>query len=120
MDRDTFVDLMNHQLKLVRTEYGLTQEAMARALGEHDRDKTRHCCAVAIWSTLGGAVVYAVLLALFQRPLLGRHRRCPQQPGLRRLLHHHHHDRRCHPHHPPLRPGAPHPCRRDRSWWVLP
>ena len=33
MDRDTFVDLMNHQLKLVRTEYGLTQEAMARALG---------------------------------------------------------------------------------------
>lgn len=30
MDRDTFVDLMNHQLKLVRTEYGLTQEAMAR------------------------------------------------------------------------------------------
>lgn len=27
MDRDTFVDLMNHQLKLVRTEYGLTQEA---------------------------------------------------------------------------------------------
>ncbi len=44
--------------------------AMARALGEHDRDKTRHCCAVAIWSALGGAVVYAVLLALFQRPLL--------------------------------------------------
>lgn len=44
--------------------------AMARALGEHDRDKTRHCCAVAIWSALAGAVAYAVLLALFQRPLL--------------------------------------------------
>ena len=33
MDRDTFVDLMNHQLKLVRTEYGLTQEAMAPGSG---------------------------------------------------------------------------------------
>lgn len=33
MDRDTFVDCMNRQLKLVRTEYGFTQEAMARALG---------------------------------------------------------------------------------------
>lgn len=43
---------------------------MARALGEYDRDKTRHCCAVAVWSALGGAVVYAVLLALCQRPLL--------------------------------------------------
>ena len=30
--------------------------AMARALGEHDRDKTRHCCAVAIWSALGGGI----------------------------------------------------------------
>ena len=26
MDRDTFVDCMNRQLKLVRTEYGFTQE----------------------------------------------------------------------------------------------
>lgn len=43
---------------------------MAQALGEYDRDKTRHCCAVAVWSALGGAAVYAVPLALCQRPLL--------------------------------------------------
>lgn len=33
MDRDQFIHEMNQQVKLVRTEYGLTQEAMARALG---------------------------------------------------------------------------------------
>lgn len=33
MRKDEFIAEMNHQLKLVRTEYGLTQDAMAKALG---------------------------------------------------------------------------------------
>lgn len=33
MNKNQFIALMNHQVKLVRTEYGLTQEAMAKALG---------------------------------------------------------------------------------------
>ena len=33
MKKDAFIAEMNHQVKLVRTEYGLTQEAMAKALG---------------------------------------------------------------------------------------
>ena len=33
MTRNQFVAEMNRQVKLVRTEYGLTQEAMAKALG---------------------------------------------------------------------------------------
>ena len=33
MRKDAFIAEMNHQVKLVRTEYGLTQEAMAKALG---------------------------------------------------------------------------------------
>ena len=33
MTRQTFVSEMDHQLKLVRTEYGLTQDVMAKVLG---------------------------------------------------------------------------------------
>ena len=33
MKKDEFIAEMNHQVKLVRTEYGLTQDAMAKALG---------------------------------------------------------------------------------------
>ena len=33
MQKDEFIAEMNHQVKLVRTEYGLTQDAMAKALG---------------------------------------------------------------------------------------
>lgn len=33
MDRTTFIAEMDHHLKLVRTEYGCTQEVMARMLG---------------------------------------------------------------------------------------
>lgn len=33
MTKEQFIEEMNHQAKLVRTEYGLTQEAMAKALG---------------------------------------------------------------------------------------
>ena len=33
MTKDTFVREMNQQVKLVRTEFGLTQEAMAKVLG---------------------------------------------------------------------------------------
>lgn len=33
MTREEFVQEMNHQVKLVRTEYGFTQEVMARVLG---------------------------------------------------------------------------------------
>ena len=33
MKRQEFIEQMDHQLKLVRTEYGFTQDAMAKALG---------------------------------------------------------------------------------------
>ena len=33
MTKDEFIITINHQVKLVRTEYGLTQETMAKALG---------------------------------------------------------------------------------------
>lgn len=33
MERNTFIDTMNSRLKLVRTEYSLTQDQMARMLG---------------------------------------------------------------------------------------
>ena len=33
MQKDEFIAEMTHQVKLVRTEYGLTQDAMAKALG---------------------------------------------------------------------------------------
>lgn len=33
MTKDTFISEMNRQVKLVRTEYGLTQESMAKVLG---------------------------------------------------------------------------------------
>ena len=33
MKKDEFITEMNHQVRLVRTEYGLTQDAMAKALG---------------------------------------------------------------------------------------
>ena len=33
MQKDEFIAEMNHQVKLERTEYGLTQDAMAKALG---------------------------------------------------------------------------------------
>ena len=71
MDRDTFVDLMNHQLKLVRTEYGLTQEAMARALGlskktlveiEKGRSSLGWMGAAALCSIFSGSQVLAGLL----------------------------------------------------------
>ena len=33
MTKDSFISEMDHQVKLVRTEYGLTQESMAKVLG---------------------------------------------------------------------------------------
>lgn len=33
MDRIEFISVMNHKIKLIRTEYGLTQEKMAEAIG---------------------------------------------------------------------------------------
>ena len=33
MTRNEFISEMNHQLKLVRTEYGFTQDVMAKTLG---------------------------------------------------------------------------------------
>ena len=33
MDRETFIDEMNAQVRLVRAEYGFTQDVMARVLG---------------------------------------------------------------------------------------
>ena len=33
MDRNAFIETMNSRLKLVRTEYGLTQEQMSRMIG---------------------------------------------------------------------------------------
>lgn len=71
MDRDTFVDCMNRQLKLVRTEYGFTQEAMARALGlskktlveiEKGRSSLGWMGAAALCSIFSGSQVLAGLL----------------------------------------------------------
>ena len=71
MDRDTFVDCMNRQLKLVRTEYGFTQEAMARALGlskktlveiEKGRSSLGWMGAAALCSIFSGSQVLSGLL----------------------------------------------------------
>jgi len=59
MDSGQFIDVMNSKLKLVRTEYGLTQEKMAAMLGiskktlveiEKERKSLGWTCSVALAS----------------------------------------------------------------------
>ena len=71
MDRDTFIAELNEQVKLVRTEYHLTQEAMARALGlskktlveiEKGRSSLGWMGAVALCTIFSGSQVLSGLL----------------------------------------------------------
>ena len=71
MDRDIFIAEMNEQVKLVRTEYRLTQEAMARALGlskktlveiEKGRSSLGWMGAVALCTIFSGSQVLSGLL----------------------------------------------------------
>ena len=71
MDRDTFIAEMNEQVKLVRTEHRLTQEAMARALGlskktlveiEKGRSSLGWMGAVAFCTIFSGSQVLSGLL----------------------------------------------------------
>ena len=71
MTKETFIDEMNQQVKLVRTEYALTQEAMAKALGlskktlveiEKGRSSLGWMGAVALCAIFSGSRVLAGLL----------------------------------------------------------
>lgn len=71
MTKDTFINEMNQQVKLVRTEYALTQEAMAKALGlskktlveiEKGRSSLGWMGAVALCAIFSGSRVLSGLL----------------------------------------------------------
>ena len=71
MNRDMFIHEMNQQVKLVRTEYGFTQEAMSKALGlskktlveiEKGRSSLGWTGAVAFCTIFSGSQVLSVLL----------------------------------------------------------
>lgn len=71
MTKDAFISEMDHQVKLVRTEYGLTQESMAKALGmskktlveiEKGRSSLGWTGAVALCSIFSDSQVLAGLL----------------------------------------------------------
>ena len=71
MTKDAFVHEMNQQVKLVRTEYALTQEAMAKAMGmskktlveiEKGRSSLGWMGAVALCAIFSGSRVLAGLL----------------------------------------------------------
>ncbi len=71
MTRDQFIHALNQQVKLVRTEYGFTQDAMAKALGiskktlveiEKGRSSLGWTGAVAFCTIFSGSQVLAGLL----------------------------------------------------------
>ena len=71
MTKDDFISEMDHQVKLVRTEYGLTQESMSKALGmskttlveiEKGRSSLGWTGAVALCSIFSDSQVLAGLL----------------------------------------------------------
>lgn len=71
MTKETFIREMNQQVKLVRTEYALTQEAMAKALGlskktlveiEKGRSSLGWMGAVALCAIFSGSRVLSGLL----------------------------------------------------------
>ena len=71
MTKDQFITVMNQQVKLVRTEYGFTQETMAKALGlskktlveiEKGRSSLGWMGAVAFVSIFSGSQVLSRLL----------------------------------------------------------
>lgn len=71
MTKDAFIQEMNQQVKLVRTEYALTQEAMAKALGlskktlveiEKGRSSLGWTGAVALCAIFSGSRVLSGLL----------------------------------------------------------
>lgn len=71
MTKDAFINEMNQQVKLVRTEYALTQEAMAKAMGlskktlveiEKGRSSLGWMGAVALCSIFSGSRVLSGLL----------------------------------------------------------
>ena len=71
MTKDAFIDEMNQQVKLVRTEYALTQEAMAKVLGlskktlveiEKGRSSLGWMGAVALCAIFSGSRVLSGLL----------------------------------------------------------
>lgn len=71
MTRETFIAEMNRQVKLVRTEYGFTQDVMARVLGiskktlveiEKGRSSLGWTGAVALCTVFSGSQVLSGLL----------------------------------------------------------
>ena len=90
MIRDEFIHEMNQQLKLVRTEYGFTQETMAKVLGlskktlveiEKGRSSLGWMGSVALCSIFSGSQVLAGLLGGEAADMIQALAFCDHQPS---------------------------------------